>query len=69
MHVRPETQRAYNRWVDEQLAGTVWNAGGCSSWYIDANGRNSAMWPTFTWRFRRITRRFDRQNYELAKVA
>ena len=69
VHVRPEAQRAHNRWVDEQLAGTVWNAGGCSSWYIDSNGRNSAMWPTFTWRFRRITRRFDRQNYELAKVA
>ena len=68
VHVRPEAQRAYNRWVDEQLAGTVWNAGGCSSWYIDANGRNSAMWPTFTWRFRKLTRRFDRQNYELAKV-
>ena len=37
------------------LDGTVWNAGGCSSWYLDANGRNSAMWPTFTFRFRNKT--------------
>ncbi len=41
------------------------NAGGCSSWYLDATGRNSAMWPTFTWRFRALTKRFDVEHYEL----
>ncbi len=39
--------------------------GGCDSWYLDASGRNSVMWPTYTWRFRRRTRRFDRENYRL----
>ena len=25
---------------------TVWNTGGCSSWYLDANGRNATSGPT-----------------------
>lgn len=56
-------QRRYNEQLDPQLARTVWNAGGCDSWYLDRSGRNSVMWPTFTWRFRRRTRRFDQENY------
>ena len=32
-----------------QLAsGTVYNAGGCASYYRDANGRNSFSWPWST---------------------
>ena len=42
----------------------MWNSGGCSSWYIDANGLNTTIWPDFTWRFRRLTRRFDVAAYE-----
>ncbi len=66
--VSPAAQRRYNDRIAEALARTVWNAGGCSSWYIDSTGRNSAMWPTFTWTFRRLTRRFDVENYQVEKV-
>ncbi len=69
IQVRPSAEREYNQHIDKQLAGTVWNAGGCSSWYIDATGRNSAMWPTFTWRFRKLTRRFDVEHYELTSAS
>lgn len=61
--VHPHAQRTYNRWLDDALTGTVWNSGGCSSWYLDANGRNSVMWPTFTFRYRRRTKAFDVGNY------
>ena len=46
-------------------AARVWNTGGCSSWYIDANGQNTTIWPDYTWRFRRHMRRFDAAAYEL----
>jgi len=69
VQVRVEAQQEYNADIADQLAGTVWNAGGCSSWYIDANGRNSVMWPTFTWRFRALTKRFDAEHYELNEPA
>jgi cation diffusion facilitator CzcD-associated flavoprotein CzcO len=66
VEIRAEAQAAYNARVQEQLEGTVWNAGGCRSWYLDANGRNSTLWPSFTWRFWRRTRRFDPDEYRLA---
>jgi hypothetical protein len=37
----------------------VWNSGGCSSWYLDATGKNGVIWPDFTWKFRQRTRRFE----------
>ena len=64
--VRPEVQEAYNQEVQERLAGSVWNTGGCGSWYFDSNGRNSIQWPGFTFEYRRRTRRFDAESYRLA---
>jgi cation diffusion facilitator CzcD-associated flavoprotein CzcO len=65
VEVRPEAQLAYNRIVQRRMEGTVWTAGGCASWYLDAHGRNTTLWPTFTWRFRRATRRFQIAEYLL----
>lgn len=57
-------EATYNASLDEQLEGTVWNTG-CASWYVDATGRNSTIWPDWTWRFRLRTRRFEPRHYEL----
>jgi cation diffusion facilitator CzcD-associated flavoprotein CzcO len=65
VEVRPEAQAAYNDEVQELTHGTVWVTGGCASYYIDRNGRNSSLWPTFTWPFRRRTRQFDEGAYAL----
>ena len=67
--LRPEVQRAYNEEVQERLADSVWNTGGCGSWYFDRNGRNSIQWPGFTFEYRRRTRRFDAESYRLAAPA
>jgi cation diffusion facilitator CzcD-associated flavoprotein CzcO len=64
--VRPEAQAAYNDELQERLAATVWNTGGCGSWYFDRNGRNSIQWPGFTFEYRRRTRRFDHAAYRMA---
>jgi hypothetical protein len=40
----------------------VW-ASGCSSWYLNAHGRNVTMWPDYTFSYRRQTRRFDPSDY------
>jgi cyclohexanone monooxygenase len=42
---------------------TVWNTGGCRSWYLDAHGRNVTLWPRTTYKFRRLTKRFDLAAY------
>jgi hypothetical protein len=44
---------------------TVWSTGGCSSWYLDAHGRNTVLWPKSTFTFRRRLARFDAEAYDL----
>jgi cation diffusion facilitator CzcD-associated flavoprotein CzcO len=69
LEVRPQAQAAYNAQLEEMTEGTVWVSGGCSSYYIDRNGRNSTLWPTFTYPFRRRTREFDEGAYALGAAA
>ena len=59
LDVRPAVQRAYNEDIARRLSATVWNAGGCASWYLDANGLNTSLWPDFSFRFAQAMRRFD----------
>ena len=62
---RPDVQAAHNEHLQERLARTVWNTGGCASWYLDAEGRNPTLWPGFTWQYRLALRRFDAGAYVL----
>ncbi|QEC49054.1 NAD(P)/FAD-dependent oxidoreductase [Baekduia soli] len=66
VEVRPAAQAAYNVGLQGRMGRTVWNTGGCSSWYLDATGRNTTIWPDFTWRFWAQARRFDAAAYDLA---
>jgi len=60
LEIDRQAQNRYNRWLQSRLAGTVWNAGGCSSWYLHpVSGRNTTLWPGFTWQYMRMMRRFD----------
>ncbi|HEX6499296.1 MAG TPA: NAD(P)/FAD-dependent oxidoreductase [Micromonosporaceae bacterium] len=63
---RPDAQRDFVRYVDENMRGTVWTAGGCRSWYLDPTGRNSALWPRSTWAYRRLLRRFRPDDHEFS---
>jgi cation diffusion facilitator CzcD-associated flavoprotein CzcO len=65
VEAKPEAQAAFIADIDRRLATTVWNAGGCSSWYLDKTGRNSTLWPDATWRFRRRVEKFDPAEYIL----
>ncbi|HVB73866.1 MAG TPA: NAD(P)/FAD-dependent oxidoreductase [Ktedonobacteraceae bacterium] len=64
VEVRPAIQEAFNKEVQQRMQGTVWTSG-CASWYLDANGRNTTLWPGFTFEFRRRLRRFDARHYDL----
>ncbi|CAA9534991.1 MAG: Cyclohexanone monooxygenase [uncultured Solirubrobacteraceae bacterium] len=60
---RPEAQAHFNRGVERRLKGTVWSRGGCASWYLDDHGRNTTLWPWFTFRLRKLLSRFDADAY------
>jgi cyclohexanone monooxygenase len=57
------SQRRWNADLQRRLARSVWNTGGCSSWYLDAHGRNTTLWPRTTFAFRRLLSRFDVEQY------
>jgi cation diffusion facilitator CzcD-associated flavoprotein CzcO len=63
LETTPEAQAAYGDLIARRSRGTVWTSGGCRSWYLDRHGRNTALWPDFTFRYRAMTRRLDREGY------
>ncbi|MHB8690336.1 MAG: flavin-containing monooxygenase [Solirubrobacteraceae bacterium] len=63
IEVRPDVNAAFQEEVQARMPGTVWTDGGCRSWYLDASGRNSTLWPDFTWRYALRTRRFELDDY------
>ena len=65
---RPGVEREWNDSVQDALQTSVWNAGGCSSWYIDGNGRNSTIYPWTTVDLRRRLWRFDFKSFEQRRV-
>ncbi len=66
--LKPETMATWIRDVDALSEGTVWLDGGCSSYYVDATGRNSTTWPTYTWKLRDRLAEFDPADYETSPV-
>jgi cation diffusion facilitator CzcD-associated flavoprotein CzcO len=65
VEVRPQAQRVYNERLQARLAKTVWNTGGCKAWYTTRDGKNTTLWPGFTFEYRYRTRRFDPAQYDL----
>ncbi|MFE4371261.1 flavin-containing monooxygenase [Streptomyces sp. NPDC056835] len=65
---RPVAVRAWNHRVQERMKRTVWNTGGCTSWYLDEQGRNTTVWPGTTAEFRRATREVDLAEYEVIRA-
>jgi len=66
VEVRTEAQESFGRMLRRRLSGSVWNTGGCASWYLDKHGANTTMWPGFSFEFRRLTRKFDVDAYHLS---
>jgi cation diffusion facilitator CzcD-associated flavoprotein CzcO len=66
VEVREQAVEQYGARLAQAMDGTVWTAGGCASWYLDETGRNTTLWPSFSYKFRRETAEFDEASYELA---
>jgi cation diffusion facilitator CzcD-associated flavoprotein CzcO len=59
---------AQERWcagIERRMASSVWATGGCVSWYLNAAGRNTTLWPGSTLGFRRATRHLDVSEYHV----
>ncbi len=68
VEVAEDAQEAYARRLHAMVKDTVWATGGCSSWYLDASGEPSAVWPSSAWHYRKWTRRFDVEAYHVTSA-
>jgi hypothetical protein len=59
LEVLEHVQRAFNTRLHGKLAGSVWNSGGCHSWFLDSTGQNRQSWPGTGTSYWRATRRPD----------
>lgn len=63
MEVKAEVQASFNTKIQKKLAKTIWMTGGCNSWYISKTGKNTSLWPGFTFSFARRTKRVKAKEY------
>ncbi len=62
------TRAAQDDWVADirrKMRPTVWQTGGCASWYLDKFGNNTTLWPGQTFTFRGHLSQFDIEKYDV----
>ena len=64
--IKKEVIRKHNIKVQKQLQSTVFNAGGCKSYYLDENGRNFAAWPWSLKQLKSQLKALDLKHYDTA---
>ena len=65
--IKQTAYEEYNQWIQSKLKKTVWQLGGCHSWYQDAKGNVTTLWPDFTWIYHLLMKKFDFKNYIIQK--
>jgi cation diffusion facilitator CzcD-associated flavoprotein CzcO len=65
--VKPDAQTNFYRKTQERLKLTVWQSGGCRSWYQDEKGQNVSIWPGFTFDYRWQTRNVVWSDYSVTR--
>lgn len=63
VEVKPDAQAAFNDEIRAKFAGSVWESG-CVSWYQSADGTNPTLWPSYTFDYRKRTRRMNVDDFE-----
>ena len=66
--VTPEAQQRWRSEIEERSAETRWMQGGCTSWYLTADGVNTNNWVG-SWReFKRRSEQIDPADFSLPPV-
>ncbi len=63
IQVKPEAEQRYTDLIHREMEKTVWHRGGCNSWYKSKSGKVIAMFPGFSFTYRRWTKHFRDQDH------
>ncbi|MDO3646252.1 flavin-containing monooxygenase [Nocardia mangyaensis] len=66
VEVRAQVQDDFVEEMRRRSADTVWLTGGCESYYTTPDGGNAGLYPNWSFEYRRRTRRFDIESYEVS---
>ncbi|CAG0905307.1 unnamed protein product [Cyprideis torosa] len=66
IEVKKEAEDRYTHKVHEKMKKTVWYDGGCNSWYKSKSGKVIAMFPDFSFIFRRLAKNFKAEDHILS---
>lgn len=58
IEVTPEAEDSYTTHIHKEMNKTVWQSGGCNSWYKSKSGHVIAMFPGFSFTYLRWTKNF-----------
>jgi hypothetical protein len=64
-----QAQQRFLARIEKMMRGTVWVAGGCESWYLDETGRDSSIWPGFTFSFAHAASKVAEKDYAWRRLA
>ncbi|GGK99359.1 flavin-containing monooxygenase [Nocardia jinanensis] len=67
VEVRQATQDAFVEEMARRSADTVWLTGGCQSYYTTPDGGNAGLYPNWSFEYRRRTKQFDAESYEVTR--
>lgn len=63
LDLKAEVESEYRATLQKRLSNTVWQQGGCHSWYQNAAGTNTNNWPGMTLSYRLKTRQININDY------
>lgn len=65
IEVKADVEEKYNKAIQKDLSKSVWQTGGCHSWYLTEDGYNTTMYPRFTFLFKRDCKNFKTSDHIL----
>lgn len=66
LDVKDEVQGNYNSEIQKKLEHTVWNSG-CVSWYQTPEGKNTSIWPGFTFQYWKRMKKMKTEDFDWVK--
>ncbi len=68
LEIRADVEHEFNEKLHARLAKSVWNTGGCDSWFLDRSGQNRQAWPGSSVTYWRRTRGPKRAWFDLRRT-
>ncbi|MRJ75995.1 SidA/IucD/PvdA family monooxygenase [Aeromicrobium sp. SMF47] len=64
-----EAQDEFNDEIQRLVQKGIWTQGGCTSWYLDSQGKNRTIWPKFTFQYWWETRKVNVPDFAWERAA